>query len=984
MAVNLGSAVAYLELDTSKFTSGFVSAARDLKVFTSKTATAEQKMKGLSSAMGKTGSVLNKTVTLPLLGVGAAAVKTSADFESAMSQVAATMGTTTDKIEDLRQTAIRMGSTTSFTAKEAAEGLNILAMSGLNAEEQMAALPSVLDLAAAGALSLDSAAGYVTATVKGFADSMDNAAYYTDIMAKGATMANTDVNMLGVAMSDASATANNYGQSAESMTLSLLRLAEQNVTGAEAATALNRAMMDLYTPTSSAKKTLDELGISAYDSTGKARDFNDIVDELNDSFSRMSDEEANVTKNAIFTTYGLQAFNKMTVSSTEKVNDFKKGLSEAGGSAAQQAQTQLDNLKGSITLMTSALEGAGIIIGDYFVPYIRKAADFINKVATRFNELSKEQKDNVVRWVAIAAAAGPVLSIGSKLIKLFVSLKSNLSVLSTLIKMISVPAPIMAVVAAVGALVGAFMTLWKTNEDFRESISNTFGRLKDVLKNTVDKVLDLISDLMSTYGKYFSNLIDVIKAVWKGFCDIIAPLFTEGFSVIVDVVESVLGVITGLFELLVGLVTGDLEKVKSGALNIFESMIKGIYNILTGLIKMVAKIGENILKALGLEDVAENIKTFFMETIPNAIKSAFDSVKQFSDNVRTFFTETIPDAFNGFIETVSNIANSITEFFTVTIPEAIYDFVFVTIPDLLDSLLQWFEELPYNIGYALGSIAGYFTLMGDAIMEWVLNDLPQIVDNIVNWFAQLPGRIWDWLQETIANIQQWGTDVYNKASEACSEFLESVSEYFSQLPGRIWEWLVSTYGRITSWASEMKARAIKAATDFVLGFINYMKNLPSKVWDIISKIPQKIESIKSQMKSAGANIFKSLFDGIKSIGSSIIGWVSDFAGKIKSFVSGIVSGFRDVVNGANNAKSATKSVRSVSGSHANGLDYVPFNGYVAELHEGERVLTKQENKEYNKGKTSQGDTFIFYNTKPDPYEYSRQMKRAKRELLSET
>ena len=183
-----------------------------------------------------------------------AALKAGTDFESAMSQVAATMGTTTDKIQNLSKFAQHMGATTAFSATQAAEGLNVLAQSGLTAEEQMTALPEVLNLAAAGNLSLADSSTYVVGTLKGFGKEMDSAKRVTDLVAKGATMANTDVRGLGTALSSASATANSYGQNMDSVTLSLLRLAEQNITGEEAATALNRAMMDLYTPTSTAKK----------------------------------------------------------------------------------------------------------------------------------------------------------------------------------------------------------------------------------------------------------------------------------------------------------------------------------------------------------------------------------------------------------------------------------------------------------------------------------------------------------------------------------------------------------------------------------------------------------------------------------------------------------------------------------------------------------------------------------------------------------
>ena len=255
-----------------------------------------------------------------------------------------------------------------------------------------------------------------------------------------------------------------------------------------------------------------------------------------------------------------------------------------------------------------------------------------------------------------------------------------------------------------------------------------------------------------------------------------------------------------------------------------------------------------------------------------------------------------------------------------------------------------------------------------------------IIENIVTWFAQLPSRIGEWLLNALNKIIEWGSSILQSGTEAASNFITSVIQWFSQLPSRVWTWLSNTLSKIISWGSQLVQSGTRTASNFVSRFISFMQQLPSKVWSIVAQIPSKILAIGGQMYSAGRNILSQLWNGLKSIGNSILGWVSDFAGKIGSFVSGIVSGFRSIVSGANEAKSAAKSV---NGKHANGLDYVPFNGYVAELHKGERVLTKQENEEYNdsKGKNSNGDTFNFYNTKPNAYEYARQMKKAKRELL---
>lgn len=148
------------------------------------------------------------------------------------------------------------------------------------------------------------------------------------------------------------------------MTLSLLKLADANVTGEKAATSLKAAMSNLYTPTDTAKKALDSLGVSAYDTNGSARDFNTVVDELGNALSGLSDEEANAYKNSIFGIQGLDAFNKMANTSADSVEKFKNGLAEAGGSTAEQAATQLNNLEGDITLLGSAADGAKMAIYD--------------------------------------------------------------------------------------------------------------------------------------------------------------------------------------------------------------------------------------------------------------------------------------------------------------------------------------------------------------------------------------------------------------------------------------------------------------------------------------------------------------------------------------------------------------------------------------------------------------------------------------------
>lgn len=344
--------------------------------------------KGFEQGMNQIGNIAKgtlvadaaKAATKAVVGIGKAAIDVGKDFETAMSQVAATMGITTEEIangseefEMLKAKAKEMGATTKYTASEAAEGLNILAMAGLSAEEACAGIGDVMALAGAGAMSLEQSAKYVTGAVKGFGDEMENAGKYADIMAKGATMANTNVSQLGEALSGVSSNTTAYNQSVESTSVALLRLAEQNVTGAEAATALSRVMADLYTPTEKAAKALDELGIATFDESGNARDLNDVVDELNNRLSGYTDEQKLAYENTIFTTFGLKAFQKMTVSTTDTVNKFKQGIADAAGSAMQQFETQTDNLEGKLAILNSALEATGIAIYEVFGDELKDA-----------------------------------------------------------------------------------------------------------------------------------------------------------------------------------------------------------------------------------------------------------------------------------------------------------------------------------------------------------------------------------------------------------------------------------------------------------------------------------------------------------------------------------------------------------------------------------------------------------------------------------
>ena len=617
---------------------------------------AEGNASSSTSKIGGAFKTVGKVAKTAMVAGSAAAVaftKTSIDagmnFDTAMSQVAATMGTTADKIGNVKAKAEEMGRTTKYTATEAAEGMNILAQAGLSADEQISGIGTVLNLASAGAMSLEESASYTAGAVKGFGDSMSNASYYADLMAKGATLANTDVRGLGEAFSGSAATAKNYGQAADSVTLSLLRLAEQNVTGSEASTALNRAMADLYTPTDDASKALDQLDVSAYKLNGEAKDFNDLVDELNGSLQGMTAEQKNNALATIFTTQGLQAFNKMTASSDATVQKFWKGIQDSSGSAAQQAATQLDNLQGDITLLSSATEGLQLAFYNTFSGTIRGAIKGITSEVSGLAEamesggisgaLSKLAQDAI----NFSGQLPGLTKIGGDLINgLISSVTQNSGSITTAVSQLlnnlastistglnvftSVGVNLLTTIAngmtqGIPTFLGQALPMLT---QFTESLRSNAGKLINagltLIQNIAQGLINSIPVLIAYVPTIITNLAGIIN-------DNAPKILATGVTIITNLAIGLVRAIPLLIANLPKIITAIVSVFTafnwfSLGKNIVTGIIKGVKN-LPSLLKGAAKNAVNGFKgAFKGNGILSAVKGAFTK-IPSAVKSIF-------------------------------------------------------------------------------------------------------------------------------------------------------------------------------------------------------------------------------------------------------------------------------------------------------------------------------------------------------------------------
>ena len=250
MAINIGSVVAFLELDTSKYTKGFKSAANDLKVFMSDSATASQKINGLSSAMGTVGGVLTKSVTVPLVGVGAAALKVAADFEQGMSNVKAISGATGEEFDALRDKAIELGGSTLYSATEVADAMTEMAKAGWSSQQIMDGMSGVLDAASASGENLATVSTIVADAVTGFGLAASDSTRVADLLAQAANSGTIGVADLGESFKYIAPLAQTMGFSIEDTTTAITALSTAGIKGSQAGTALRgmftRSKRDKY------------------------------------------------------------------------------------------------------------------------------------------------------------------------------------------------------------------------------------------------------------------------------------------------------------------------------------------------------------------------------------------------------------------------------------------------------------------------------------------------------------------------------------------------------------------------------------------------------------------------------------------------------------------------------------------------------------------------------------------------------------------
>ena len=437
-----------------------------------------------------------------------------------------------------------------------------------------------------------------------------------------------------------------------------------------------------------------------------------------------------------------------------------------------------------------------------------------------------------------------------------------------------------------------FNPLQEISKSTGESMASLYDRISDG-SLSVDEITASMERSTSAGGKYFQSM-DKQSQTLNGKISTLKDTFNEfagkamqGLSDVLSntVIPALTGVLSHSDEIMA--VLNALLPVIVAVGSAFAAW--KIVNFIQDIPKMIGSVKTAILgvnAALAANPVGAVIAAI------SALVAVFLYLWNTSEEFRQFWT----DMWNGIVEWFSGIIESIVNFFTVTIPEAwetfkmnlqelcdsivqwfqdawnsVIAFFTETIPAWIQSVIDWFNQLPYNIGYMVGQIIGHFIQWGIDLKNFVTEDIPAFINSVVEWFKSLPGKIWEWLKSAWEKVKTWGSNIYTSARDWVSKTIDSVVDWFRSLPGKIWTWLTNAVSKVRDWGSNLWNTGINAAKQLVDSVVQKAKELPGKMVDI------------------GINLIKGLWEGIGSVKD----WILD---KISGFCDGIVDGMLDFFN----------------------------------------------------------------------------------------
>ena len=847
---------------------------RNLQTEADKTNTAFAKIGAAGEVMQNVGDKISGAgekllpVTAGITALGTAAVKTGADFDAAMSKVAAVSGATGDDLQALRDKAREMGSQTKFSASEAAEAMNYMAMAGWKTEDMLSGIEGIMNLAAASGEDLATTSDIVTDALTAFGLTAADSAHFADVLAAASSNANTNVSMMGETFKYAAPVAGSLGFSVEDTAEAIGLMANAGIKSTQAGTSLRSIMTALAGEVKFCGESIGEVEIQTTNADGSMRELSDILADCRVAFAGLSESEQASAAQALVGKNAMSGFLALMNAAPADIEKLSGAISDCDGTSLSMAETMQDNLAGQLTILKSQLEELAISFSDILMPAIRSIVSHIQGLVDKLNQLDPQTKETIVKIALVAAALGPMLIVLGKTISGVGSVLSLVSKAPAAIGAVKggITAvtgalgvslgTILAVVAAIAALVAAFMHLWKTNEDFKNNILGIWEQIKSTFSNLTQGITDRINAL----GFNFESFTDMMKAAWDALCNLLAPVFEGVFQNIANIFSEISGIILGLLDVFIGLFTGNWDQLWNGVKGVFSSIWNYIVSTFTNILNTLKGIADVVLGWFGTSwnEVWTSIKDFFVNiwtSISTFFTGIITGIRDFFVNIWTGIYTFFSNIFNAIYTVVSTVFQAIYNTI-MTVWNGIYE----TIKPLLDAFKYLFETIFQAIHIIISNVMDWISEKISAIWNAIVSFLTPILEGIKTTFETIWNGIKTVIDTVLGAIQSVITSVWNAIYGFLSPILNSIKSVVSS----VWDSISSKISSI----------------------MNTIKSTISSIWDSIkSAVSTKVSGVKTAIQDG----FQAAVDWIKGLASDAWNWGADI-------ISGIIDGIKSMIN----------------------------------------------------------------------------------------
>ena len=673
--------------------------SQDLDNLQQETENSSSKLSAVGEKMQSAGEKVEGVgkALMPVTGaIGAGftyAVKTGAEFDSQMSKVSAISGATGDDLQALRDKAREMGSQTKYSASEAGQAFEYMAMAGWKTDDMLGGIEGIMNLAAASGEDLATTSDIVTDALTALGLGAEDSAHFADVLAAASSNANTNVSLLGESFKYVAPVAGSMGASAEDLSIALGLMANSGIKGSQAGNSLKNALVNLVKPTEQQSAAMEALGLitteadgtlqSAFtdkygnmkslgeimnvlrenlgavnvdlvDAEGNARDYDDIIAELEQSEEGLTQAEQLKNAAIIFGKQNLSGMLAIINASEKDYNGLTEAIYGCEGTAQNMAETMQDNLAGQLTILKSQLQELAISFGEILMPVIREIVSKIQQLVDKFNGLSTSQKETIAKIALLVAAIGPALVAIGKVISSIGTILTVIPKIVNAIKMVAVGIkalfslllanPIVLVIAGIVALVAGFIYLWNNCEAFR----NFWIGLWESIQDTLYSFFDAWVAGWNTIKEFFASLWDSIMEGMYSFYDAVVNAWNSLTTAIKNIVTA----------------------LKLAVISIWIALSTAVSNAMTTLKKVIVSVWDTIRNAVvnTAVGIKNGIVSGFTEAI-NWIKGLASDAWNWGADIIDGIISGITSKVTDLVNSVKDVANSISEYLHFSVPD---------------------------------------------------------------------------------------------------------------------------------------------------------------------------------------------------------------------------------------------------------------------------------------------------------------------------